>query len=95
METDVERANVRESVMDCLANIVDDFEHGIEPKAYLVFVPLAAYLNDEEIGLSEHNETIIQPRIVYRSIVLNGKDPVADYLTGKIMRKIYGKGDKK
>lgn len=86
MEINVEKANVRAGVMDCLVNIVDDYKNEIEHKAYAIFVPIASFSGDE-IRLGEHKEVITKPKIVYRQIVLQGKDFVADYLT----EKIYGK----
>jgi len=87
MEINVEKANVRQGVMDCLVNIVDDFEYGIEHRKYAIFVPVTAFVGDE-IKLGEHKEVVTKPEIVYRNIVANGRDPVADYLTEKIYVKM-------
>lgn len=86
MKINVEKANVRDGVMDCLVNIVDDYEYGIEHRKYAIFIPVTAFSGDE-IKLGEHKEVITKPEIVYRNIVVNGRDSVANYLT----EKIYGK----
>lgn len=89
MKIDVQRENVRSGVMECLTSIVEDSEHGIEHRAYAIYVPITSFVGDE-IKVSDYKEVITKPRIVYRQIVLQGKDFVADVYTDEITKNING-----
>lgn len=90
MKIDVQRENVRSGVMECLTSIVEDAEYGVEHKAYAIYVPITSFVGDE-INVSDYKEVITKPARVYRQIVLQGKDFVADVYTNELLKKIQCK----